>query len=143
GVGGAAVAAGCVDLGDDEAPRAAATGRRGGEWECESREQAEQKDALHGASDPGEVDGPLLQLAGSRRQCPLHTRHETGTHPPATRARHRRLDSAGWTRSSEHGKSLRRGTTVCAPISPPTSRSSTPTPTSARTSTGWSGVTRS
>ena len=72
-VDGAAVAAGRVELAHDEAARAAAACRRGAERQGECREQDEQVDALHGASDPGEVDGPLLPLAASRRQCPLRS----------------------------------------------------------------------
>src|SRR4051812_9741134 len=58
GVGGAAVAAGGVDLADDEAARAAPASRRGGQRQGESREQDEQVDPFHGASDRGEWTAP-------------------------------------------------------------------------------------
>jgi predicted nucleic acid-binding Zn-ribbon protein len=66
-VGGAAVAAGGEDLRDDDAAGAAAARRRGREGKDEYREQDEQVDALHGASDPGRVDG---SLAIARRPAP-------------------------------------------------------------------------
>ncbi len=78
-VDGAAVAAGRVQLAHDEAARAAAACRRGAERQGESREQDEQVDALHGASDPGEVDGPL---ATARRVAP------TVSFAELTRSRH-------------------------------------------------------
>src|SRR5439155_56346 len=134
GVRGAAVAAGGIDLGEDETPRAAAAGRAGGEREREGREQDEQMDAFHEASDPGEVDGPLLQPAASRRQCPLRSWHGVGTALGRFEA---------WNRWSGHGRSPPSGTSAYAPTCRPTSRSSTPTPTSGRTSTGWSDAPRS